>query len=202
MVLLADLRIADLAVPADPFALPATGVDAGVLPYDMVDHLRIASRFPVSPTIRGASPPFALVDGGRCIWAGSRVAWERPIRCVVDGPPPPGVATLTLSKAMAEDAAADDDPVCSAAFARPLGAMEQKRVEARLAAFVADLAAAAGVGPITLRSLRWERPDLLRIEAPFATVPAGPFGRGLSATFEALRADGIELRAWNGRVLL
>lgn len=199
-LLLADLRLADLVIARDPFLLPASGVDSGVLPDDMVDHLRVATRFPVAPTVSGAAIPLAVIGGGRCVWAAEQAGWATPIRCVLRGPPPPGLATIPL-----DPNAADDGPrqiLHSAAFDRALSHEERRVVEMRLADFALAMTRA---GEPTLQDPaqgRWVRPDLLHLDACFPDRFSAPFARGLWEAFDDLRRGGLVLRAWDGRVLL
>jgi hypothetical protein len=198
-VLLADLPLADLQVPTDPEAVPATGVDAGVLPADMVDHLRVATVFPVAPTVTGGRPPLRVVGGGRCVWAAQRAGWAYPIRCVLRGPAPPGVPTLPLADARAVPAPAE--LVHSAAFHEVLDAAQQARVEGEVRALAERMAAAGVTGFSRVSQLRWARPDLLHFAAPSGAGDAATLGPAVWALFADLAASGIALRALDGRVL-
>lgn len=199
MIRLVDLTLAELVVPADPDALPDSGVDAGVLPRDMVDHLKVAKVFPVAPTVMGAKLPLRVVGGGRCVWAAAAVGWDGPIRCVVRGAAAPGLRTITLHEAWVDGPA---DLVHSAAFEGQLTEEMHADVVARMTA-LADRMSAAGIkGFSRVCDVRWARPDLLHLVTPNGAADAATLGRELWALFSGLADDGVALRAWDGRRLL
>jgi hypothetical protein len=199
MTLLVEVSIGDLAVPSDPEALPSKGVDAGVLPDDMVDHLRVADVFPVAPTVSGVEVPLQVLGGGRCVWAAEKAGWSRPIRCVVNGRLPRGVAAVSLAN-IAE--AAPTALIHSAAFAQRLTAEMQAEVEQRLTDLAEQLAARGMRAFSRVDDLRWPRPDLVHLVVPNAAGEVGVIGRELWKTFAELARRDIALRAWDGRVLL
>ncbi|MER6142551.1 hypothetical protein ABT174_21355 [Streptomyces sparsogenes] len=199
MTRLIDVELADLIIPPDPHGLPDTGVDAGVLPRDMADHLRAAKVFPVAPTVRGPRLPMPVIGGGRCVWAAAQAGWDRPIQCVLLGATPPGFTTTALGDAPRNGPA---QLVHSASFEGELSAAMRQEVIARMRQLAARMARAGLKGFSRVDDFRWPRPDLLHLSAPSGAGNVPVLGRELWALFDGLASDGIVLRAWDGRRFL
>jgi hypothetical protein len=199
MILAVELTISEMIVPADPDALRGSGVDAGVLPRDMADHLRVTEVFPVAPTVAGPELPVRVVGGGRCVWAAAIAGWSRPIRCVVEGNPPRGVLAVPLGEVLEPR---PTELTHSAAFTQPLGMELRVEVENQLIRLAERLSARGLRSFSRIADVRWPRPDLAHVFAPNGEGEAAVLGPELWRVFAELAERGISLRSWDGRVLL
>lgn len=196
---LADLALSDLVVPEDPEGLPATGVDAGVVMPDLIDHLRVVSRFPVSPIVTGPALPLRVVGGGRCVWAAVQAGWTGALRCVIEGPVPAGISTFAPA-AVIDDL--DRLVTHTACFAYGLSPSERHLVEERLCDLASRLRQLGIIGLSQFSDLRWPRADLLQLVAPTGRGEDALLGPELYGAFAEISEEGPRLRSWDGRVLL
>lgn len=200
-----DVTTPEVELPTDPLVFPDRVIDQGVIPWAMVEHLRVADEFPVTPALKFVGSRFIPIEGGRCLWAARAAAWAPPIRSLLfaeEGSVPGAVWQRTLP--FTKDTGADNVPIDLRAqtlcFARNLSEPERAAVLAELDQLAATANAKGLPMFAAVESAAWRSANVLQYRTP---VSANPEDRGMARdwteTVARIQGRGIPLVAWNGR---
>ena len=200
-----DTFISELDVPGDPDLVPDRHIDAGVVPWAMLEYLKHADRFPISPVIAWATPLLKVCEGGRCVWAGREARWPHPIRSVFfdDGNVVP---ESFRARTYAFNADIDDDDPDGAlraqvlCFSRPVSKSEAEIAEKGVHQLVERSRKRHVVAFSEDKDLHWPEANVLCWRTPIAAHSEDRSGAlPLLEMFNNMRREKLPIAAFNGR---